>query len=130
MSGRVVRLADFQNSKEKHSKRKRSTGYVPAESSAVVDSRASLIEAFVGTMSAMGIESFLLQVVLPMRQHMNGLVGHVNQETIRLRMIELRKLDDETLRDTAQRSSPLDWDRRPAFYTALLNVIEERRIGD
>ena len=77
--------------------------------------------------SRRGSDSFLICKVWPLCDYLNGLRGYVPQSNIDLRKQEMQKSSDEELKEAVNSSSELDWSARPAYYWALIQIIENRK---
>ena len=77
-----------------------------------------------------GIRSFFTDVELPMQQHLNSLVGYVKPSNVNDWKKKLCFETDDTLREIAKKSTQYDWTQRPAYFHALLAVIQERSISE
>ncbi|MDO8566802.1 MAG: hypothetical protein Q7R58_01470 [bacterium] len=73
-----------------------------------------------------GIKSFLFETLLPLRQHLSSMGGHVHQGSVREQGDVVRKYTDNELKTAVQNSSKLDWSAKPAYYWALVFEAESR----
>lgn len=101
---------------------------VPLKEQPESGAREELLSMLADSLRGSGIESTLLDV-LQIRAHLKSLLGHVSERNIQIRKEGLRGFTDDQLRDMVRNSTSSDWTARPAFYWALVELVEDKKLS-
>lgn len=66
--------------------------------------------------------------LMHLQTHLDSLQGYVSPANIAQRKSGLAALSDDELRNLLFEGTELQWNERPAFYRALVELIRERKI--